>query len=196
MTTGLDIGFRLDERWHLLRGERMDSKQDDLLVVARVLNEAGIDWALIGGLAYQIHANDPRTTLDIDLAIRVRDQIPREALRRGGFAATGSFAFTESWQGPGGTPVQFSDEASFAEALRTAETLELAGVVLRVINKLEFVRAKLRAAAEPQRRRTKALRDLIDLETILEENPDLDAQLGVDDRARMLLARARVSQPD
>lgn len=173
----------------------MDSKQDDLLVLARLLNEAGIEWALIGGLAYQIHAEEPRTTLAIDLALHLRNEIPREALRRAGFELTGSFAFTENWRGPGGTPVQFSDEASFGEALRTAESLEQAGVALRVINHLEFVRAKLRAGAEPQRRRTKALRDLVDLETILEENPDLDARLGTGDRALLSLARARVFEP-
>lgn len=195
MASGLDIGFRLDERWHLLRGERMDSKQDDLLVLARVLNESGIGWALIGGLAYQVHAAEPRTTLDIDLAIPQREQLPREELRRAGFEMAGSSSFTENWKGPGGTPVQFSDEASYAEALRSAERLDQAGVVLRVINKLEFVRAKLRAAADPQRRRTKAMRDLIDLETILEEHPDLDAQLTVADRALLSVARARISRP-
>ena len=44
----------------------MASKEDDLLAVARVLSEAGLAWALISGLAYQIHAREPRTTLDID----------------------------------------------------------------------------------------------------------------------------------
>ncbi len=118
MKTGLDIGFRLDQRWHLLRGERLESKQDDLLPVARVLNEAGIEWALTNGLAYQIHAAEPRTTLDIDLARHFRDEIPREALRRAGCELTGSFALTENWPGPGGSPVQFSGETSFGEALR------------------------------------------------------------------------------
>jgi len=64
------LGFnpRLDRRWHLLRGETVTSKQADLVLLSRVLTESGIDYALIGGLALQVHQAEPRTTLDIDMA--------------------------------------------------------------------------------------------------------------------------------
>jgi len=190
---GLDIGFRLDERWHLLRGERMDSKRDDLLLLARLLEDAGVPWALIGGLAYQVHAQEPRATLDIDVAIPARDGLPREALEAAGFRRTGSHRFSDNWVAPAGSPVQFADDPPLVEALRTARPVRQAGVSVRVIGKLEFVQSKLRAAADPGRRRTKALRDLADLETILEESPGLDARLDDGDRALLAAARRRAA---
>lgn len=174
----------------------MDTKQDDLLLLARILDDAGLAWALIGGLAYQIHAVEPRTTLDIDVALADRRAIPVQALSAAGFVRTGDFPYTESWRAPGGAPVQFSHDPSFVEALRTAQVIAQGGQALRVIDTLHFIRAKLRAAVAPQRRRSKALRDLIDVETLLEENPALRGELGDDDRARLDGARARVSRPD
>jgi len=45
---------------------------DELLVVIAALDEAGVPYALVGGLAVSIHAT-PRATEDIDLIIRPED---------------------------------------------------------------------------------------------------------------------------
>src|SRR5206468_104338 len=135
----------------LLRGEMETSKLPDLVLLARLLAEAKVEYALIGGLALQVHQAEPRTTLDIDIAVPNREAIPRQILRTAGFAPTGTFSYTENWQGPGGTPIQFSDDPSFAEAIRRAMPLALAETTLRVITVVDLVRAKLRAAVEPRR---------------------------------------------
>src|ERR1041384_7094711 len=104
---GLEVGFQLDRQWHALRGEMENSKRPALLMLARVLAEAGTPYAIIGGVALQIHQAEPRTTLDIDLAVPSFEAIPRDALRAAGFSLGGRFAHSENWVGPGDVPVQF-----------------------------------------------------------------------------------------
>lgn len=181
----LEVGFALDRRWHLLRGETVADKQADLVLLCRVLAESGTDYALIGGLALQIYQAEPRTTLDIDVAVPSREAIPREALAAAGFAATGSFPYTENWVAPGGTPIQFSDDAAFADSIRRAGSVDLPGTRLRVIGVADLVRSKMRAAGEPQRRASKRLRDLADIQELLEEHPDVASDLSADERAAL-----------
>ena len=68
---GLDIGFLLDCQWHTLRGQMETTKRPALVTLARVLAATGTPYAIIGGVALQIHQADPRTTLDIDWLFRV-----------------------------------------------------------------------------------------------------------------------------
>jgi len=157
------------------------SKRDDLLLLARLLTEAGIHYAVIGGLALQVHQAEPRTTLDIDLAVLSRDAIPRERLRAAGFEPTGTFPYTENWRGPGGTPVQFSGDPSLADAVRRGATIKVEGVPLRVITPVDLVRAKLRSAADPQRRESRRLRDLADIKELIEEHPDISSDLTAEE---------------
>jgi hypothetical protein len=69
ITRGLEAGFLLDRQWHLLRGEMEGTKRPTLMLLARVLAEEGVPYAIIRGVALQVHQADPRTTLDIDLAV-------------------------------------------------------------------------------------------------------------------------------
>jgi hypothetical protein len=130
---GLEIGFLLDRQWHLLRGEMEQSKRPSLLLLARTLDQARTPYAVIGGVALQVHQREPRTTLDIDLAVAAREQIPRQALLAAGFEASGTFEHTENWKGPDGTPVQFTDDAALVPAIARAEEVRLEGVPLRVL---------------------------------------------------------------
>src|SRR5436305_7491213 len=52
---GLETGFLLDRQWHWMRTGMEQSKKPALLAVGRVLFEAGTPYALIGGLALQVH---------------------------------------------------------------------------------------------------------------------------------------------
>jgi len=64
--------------------------------------------------------------------------------------------------------VQFTDDAPLAEAIPRAITLEVDGSPLRIISAVDLLHAKLRAAADPARRRSKRLQDLADAEALLE----------------------------
>jgi hypothetical protein len=184
----LEIGFALDRRWHLLRGEMEQSKKPTLLLVGRILAQASVPYAIIGGVALQIHQREPRTTLDIDLALLQRAQIPVELLAASGCKRTGSFEHSENWVGPEGTPVQFTDDPALADAVLRAGAIEVEGVRLRVIGIDDLLREKLRAARDPARRRSKRMQDLADAQAILEQAPALDAGLTEDERRQLAVA--------
>src|SRR3954452_12257560 len=100
MIRSLEIGFQLDQLWHALRGEMETTKRPALVALGRVLLEAKIPYAIIGGIALQVHQSDPRTTLDIDLAVARLDALPRAELEAAGFQHTGRFGHSDNWIGP------------------------------------------------------------------------------------------------
>jgi hypothetical protein len=183
MRSGIEIGFQLDRQWHLMRAEDERSKRPTLLLLGRVLADARISYAIIGGVALQVHQAEPRTTLDIDLAVADRGEIPRPLLIAAGFRATGRSAPSENWAGPDGTPVQFTDDPALAGAVRQAERIELEGVPLSVIRRVDLLHEKLRAAADPARRRSKRLQALADAQALLETGPDAAGDLSGEELA-------------
>lgn len=177
MATGLETGFLLDWQWFWMTAGIERTKKPDLLLLLRVLAEARLPYALIGGLAIQVHQAEPRTTLDIDIALTDRRRLPREALAAAGFRETGHFTHSDNWVGPGGTPVQFTDDPALATAVAAADQLEVDGIPLRVLRRVDLLREKLRAAADPARRRSKRLQDLGDAQALLEADPTLAREL-------------------
>lgn len=183
MSSGLAAGFLLDRQWHWLRGETEESKKPALLALCRVLGATSTPYAIIGGLAVQVHQKEPRTTLDIDLAVVARESIPREALRDAGFRFHEAFRHSENWMAADGTPVQFTDDPSLSAAIAGAEEVVLEDVTLRVIGVADLLHEKLRAGSDPEQRRSKRLRDLADAQTLIEENPSLLDQLDSTEKA-------------
>jgi hypothetical protein len=181
MTSGLEAGFLLDRQWHWLRGEFEDSKRSGLLTLGRVLED--VAYAISGDLALQVHQREPRTTIDIDVAVLRRNSIPRDALIAAGFRFHEAFEHSDNWFAADGTPVQFTDDPMLASAIAAAGEVVLDDVTLRVIRVVDLLHEKLRAGSDPERRRSKRLQDLADAEAILEENPDLAEQLRPDERA-------------
>jgi hypothetical protein len=179
----LEEGFILDRQWFWLRGEMERTKRPALLAVARIFAEAEVPYAVIGGTALQVHQAEPRTTLDIDVAVAASSQLPRTQLEAAGFTCTGRFSHSENWMGPEGTPVQFTDDPALAAAIGRAEEIELEEVRLRVIGRADLLHEKLRAASDPARRRSKRLQDLADAQALLESTPALERELSADERA-------------
>ena len=178
----LRIGFALDRLWcetmGLIEG---DSKERPLRLVAEVLEKEGVPYALIGGVAVQLHTVEPRSTLDIDFAVPCFDDVPRGALLAAGFEHTGRHAHSDNWRAPGDGPlatriaVQFSaEDVGIAEAVAHAQSLVLGeGLRLRVATAKDLIVLKLAAAAEPQRRASKREHDLADVLALLVEHPQL-----------------------
>jgi hypothetical protein len=183
MSYGIETGFVLDRQWFWLRGEMEHSKRPALLALAQVFAEANTPYAVIGGVALQAHQAEPRTTLDIDVAVAAYGQIPRAQLQAAGFTPTGRFSHSENWLGPEGIPVQFTDDPALAEAVTRAEEIALENVRLRVIRRIDLLHEKLRAASDPARRRSKRLQDLADVQALLEATPALAEELTPAERA-------------
>ena len=91
-----------------------DTKEEPLRRVISVLEASGTPYAVIGDIAVQLHSREPRTTLDIDLAVTKFDDIPRDALISAGFEHDGRYEHSDNWRAPGPGPrsqrtaIQFS----------------------------------------------------------------------------------------
>lgn len=161
------------------------SKKPALYRLAKLLAEAQVPYAIIGGIALQVRQEEPRTTLDIDLAVLSRDRIPAARLTADGFVQTGDFPHSQNWIGPGQVPVQFTDDPALHEAVTRADALVLDDVPLRVLRVEDLLHEKLRAAADPARRRSKRLQDLADAHSLLEQDPSLRQQLSEQERDQL-----------
>ena len=158
------------------------SKRPALVLLARILAEERVPYAIIGGVAVQVHHPDPRTTVDIDVAIVDRSSIPADRLAAEGFVRGGIVAHSENWTGPEQTPVQFSDDPALAAAIPRAVSIDLEGIELRVMGRVDLLREKLRAGSDPARRRSKRLQDLADAHALLEVDPALEQDLTPKER--------------
>jgi Nucleotidyl transferase AbiEii toxin, Type IV TA system len=198
----LAIGYALDRLW----GETMglpagDSKETPLRLIADLLERERVPYALIGGVAVQLYTAEPRSTLDIDLAVPTYRHVPAEALRRAGFEHTGRHEHSDNWRAPGSGPpklrtaVQFSaEDAGIAEAVEHARMVDLhGGLRLRVATAADLIALKLLAADEPRRRGSKRQHDLADVLALLEEHPDLKSPALV---ARLQGVRTRLLATD
>ncbi len=185
-----------------------DTKEGALREVIDVLEAAGTAYAVIGGVAVQIYSREPRTTLDIDLAVTRFDQIPRDALLKAGFVHEGRYDHSDNWRAPGTRPktertaIQFSSEdVGIEDAVTRAQVIDAGGYRLRLASPTDLLVLKLAAAEEQTRRPSKRRIDLLDIINLAEEYPSAaQAVPTLDERvARLsseLLKVARTRGPE
>jgi len=173
-------GYCLDLLW----GETMglppgDTKEGALRQVIAVLEATQTAYALIGGVALQLHSEEPRTTLDIDLAVPTFSDVPADALRSAGFEHEQRFPHSDNWRAPGAAPrkhrtaIQFSaEDVGIDAAVRHARAFEIDGMTLRVARPADLVVLKLAAAEEPSPRTKKRRQDFLDILTLVEDYPE------------------------
>lgn len=77
-----------------------DTKEPALQLVTELLDQEGVPYALIGDLALQLHTEEPRTTIDIDLAVTRYDTVPAQRLCDAGFEHVGRFPLSDNWLAP------------------------------------------------------------------------------------------------
>jgi len=177
----LEAIAHLTARDHLLivssRGATMDGSPDKiaaLVDVVRALDRQEAMHALVGGVAVGIRSGVPRATLDTDIAVRstVTPGSVRAALAGAGLSLTGTFAHSMNFRHPSGEPVQIVFDPEFDPMIERAEPLEVAGICVRVVTTADLITMKERAAADPARRLSKALRDRADVALLRGDIPD------------------------
>jgi Nucleotidyl transferase AbiEii toxin, Type IV TA system len=154
-----------------------DTKEQPLRAVVSVLESSGTSYAVIGGVAMQLYSREPRTTLDIDLAVVRYDKIPRAELTKAGFVHEGRHPHSDNWRAPGSGPrlqrtaIQFSSEdVGIDSAVARARTVDAGGFQLRLATAGDLLVLKLAAAEEPRRRPSKRRQDLLDIITLAKEH--------------------------
>lgn len=185
----LRISAALDVRFHDLKGDAVVTSKDAAFrELFRILEASGLEYALIGGVAVQLWRREPRTTLDIDVAVKAYESVPRVALEAAGFRMLARHSHSENWAGPGETPVQFSDDPAFTSLIDSAALKSFEGGHVRVASPSALVKEKLRAASDPARRDSKRFQDLTDAKSLAEDHPEVEKELTATERA--LLKRA------
>jgi hypothetical protein len=161
------------------RGAAMDEAPDKIEALVdsvRALDRLGAPHAIVGGVAVGLRSGVPRATLDTDIA--VRSTVERisivEALTATGLRLTGTFSHSLNFRHASGEPVQIVVDPAFDAMIDRAEPLELGAVRIRVVRTDDLIAMKERAAADPARRRSKALRDQADIALLRGDVPDPD----------------------
>lgn len=185
----LETGFTLDRLYRWMEGLMDGSKRPTLALLARILADEKVHYAVIGGVALQVHRHEPRTTIDIDIALADRAAWPARVLEAAGFRRTGTFEHSENWLSSDGTPVQITDDPILAACVPRAGVIEIDGLPLPILAPLDLLRAKLRAAADPARRRSKRLLALADAQGLVEDHAELLQALDLAER--MILEQLR-----
>ena len=160
-------------------GEGMADAADKvraLLDAVRVFDSQGVPYALIGGVAVGLHAGVPRATVDTDFAVHSSRRGARllGALAASGFEMRGEHPHSVNFRHSGGEPVQLAFDESFDPMIDRSEAFRFEGTVIRIVRREDLIEMKRRAAADPARRRSKALRDEADVELLCGDAPDPD----------------------
>jgi hypothetical protein len=143
---------------------------------ATAFREAGVAYALIGGVAVGIRSGVPRATLDVDFAIPTttdRDAASA-ALATHGFRRTGLFAHSMNFVHTSGEPLQLAFDPAFDPMIARAEAVTFGALELFVVTREDLIAMKRLAAADPARRRSKALRDQADIALLEGDVPGPD----------------------
>lgn len=143
---------------------------------ARVLATARVTYMLVGGVAVAVHTGIPRATLDTDLAVRSdsdRDALAK-AFRSAGFTVKGRHEHTLNLRHRSGEPVQLAFDPLFDDAIARAESFRVGAVEVRIARREDLIALKERAASDPRRRKSKALRDRADVEMLRGDVPGPD----------------------
>ena len=156
--------------------EGVPDKLEALIEVVRALDRLGAPHALVGGVAVGLRSGVPRATLDTNIAARstVARRAIVEALTGAGLRLTGTFSHSLNFRHSSGEPVQIVVDPAFDAMIDRAEPLEFGRVGIRVVTTADLIAMKERAAADPARRRSKALRDQADVALLRGDVPDPD----------------------
>jgi hypothetical protein len=95
-------------------------------------------------------------------------------LEQRGFRKTGEYTHSLNFKHESGEPVQLAFDIGFDPMIERAEMMQLAGLELRVVTKEDLIAMKRRAAADPTRRRSKALRDQADVALLEGDVPETE----------------------
>jgi len=161
------------------RGATMDESPDKVAALAdlvRALERLGAIYAVVGGVAVGIRSGVPRATVDTDVAVRSTVERSRviETLTQAGLRHTGTFSHSVNFRHPSGEPVQIVVDPGFDAMIDRADVLDLGGIRAPVVTTADLIAMKERAATDPARRRSKALRDQADIALLRGDVPDPD----------------------
>jgi len=135
-----------------------------------------VPYALIGGLAVGIRSGVPRATLDVDFGVATT--VSRRAMATWFEAAklrgTGEFRHSLHFEHVSGEPVQLAFDPGFDAMIERAQMIAFGDLEICVVTTSDLMAMKRRAASDPDRRRSRALRDQADIAVLEGDVPAAD----------------------
>jgi hypothetical protein len=158
---------------------------NDFQATVELLERLGEPWCLIGGLAVNAYC-EPVYTADADFVV-VSTQLEFVCAELAGLGF--SISHHRFWVNahlPGsGLVIQFTTDERYQDFLGRATSAETLGVQCRVAALPDLFQGKLWAAADPECRPSKRLKDELDLVRVAETYPDYVPLLPPALRARL-----------
>jgi len=153
---------------------------DDVMRMVDALERAELHWCAIGGIAVNHWAAEPMVTRDVDFVVAV-DEVERAvaALEAAGFKAE-RHEWTVNFVGRSQVSLQLSVEDFYREFPGRAVPADVHGILLRVASLADTLAGKIKAWRTPERRPSKAIKDLGDIARLVEAHPGLVAALPAD----------------
>ena len=163
-----------------------NGETDILQTVLNVLEEAGSDYCVIGGLAVNAYA-EPVVSLDLDVVVASRsiDNVCEAA--RGKGLKVERFEHSVNLTSPkSDLRVQFHTNARYQAFISRSAEREVLGYKMKVAAIEDVLQGKVWAYLDTQRRKSKRQKDLADIMRLVEACPQLENLLpgGVRDTMR------------
>ncbi len=157
----------------------------DVSRLVAALEEREISWCMIGGLAVNHWAEEPMATADVDMVI-VSDRVEEasETLRSLDFSEK-RFQWSINYKGKSNVSIQISTEEMYLDFPSRSVPANVHGILMRVASLEDTLAGKLAAYLEPQRRRTKKLKDILDIGRLVDLHPELAETLPTEIIAKL-----------
>ena len=153
---------------------------DDVMRMVDALERAELHWCAIGGIAVNHWAAEPMVTRDVDFVVAV-EEIARAvaALEAVGFMVE-RHEWSVNFRGRSQVSLQLSTEDFYRDFPARAVAADVHGILLRVASLPDTLAGKIKAWRTPERRTSKAIKDLGDIARLVEAHPQLAAMLPAD----------------
>lgn len=153
---------------------------DDVMRMVDALERAELHWCAIGGIAVNHWAAEPMVTRDVDFVVAV-DEIDRAVatLEAVGFEVD-RHEWSVNFRGRSQVSLQLSIEDFYRDFPGRAVPADVHGILLRVASMEDTLAGKIKAWRTPERRPSKAIKDLGDIARLVEAHPQLAACLPED----------------
>jgi hypothetical protein len=147
--------------------------------VLALLRDNGIRFCVIGGQAVNAYV-EPLVSLDLDLAVAVGQLDQVRGIMQDNFTLE-EFPHSLNVSAKGSNlRIQIQTDPRYADFVERASVREVLGLQLPVASIEDVLQGKTWAASDPNRRGTKRRKDLLDIERILDANPDLRTRVPGD----------------
>ena len=157
---------------------------DDVMRMVDALERDELPWCAIGGIAVNHWAAEPMVTRDVDFVLAV-DEVERAvaALQAVGFIPERD-PWSVNFRGRSQVSLQLSTEDFYRDFPSRSVPADVHGILLRVASLEDTLAGKIKAWRKawrtPERRPSKAIKDLGDIARLIEAHPALEATLPED----------------